>query len=240
MDLNVNQLVRDKQFIMSNLVKSPDNELITKRKCTILVPSYYFEVELGVDGQEPEVIGIFPIIMDNRYCLHAVLGTLVLTPTEVSEIKIDDVLYHVYEFEAGATVVRNYSVIMTDTNPYYVYRAFIARGKVPWYVKYDDLMMIFENTGKYNGITLGVSNALLELLGATIARDPKNLNKMYRSIITHTGGNQNPFWAGLNNVQLSTDDTVSRLLGSYMDDGINSALMHPSKSVGSLEEVLRT
>lgn len=240
MEFDVRKLIRDKQYVLSNLVKTEEDSIVCKKQCHICVPSHYFEMELGQITENVTVVGVFPFIIEGKYALSKVMSDVVLTPQETTIIKINDEPHHLFGFEPGSTVVKNFNLLKDDTKPYYIYRCFIARGKVPWFVDYDDLLTLFEHTKKYSDIHLGADPSIIALLGATIARDPNNLNIMYRSTLGQSNKADRPFFTPLTNVQLSADDTVSKLMGSYMDDGINSALIYPSKQISNLEEVLRS
>lgn len=240
MELDISKLIRDKDYVLSQLVKTPDDALVCKRQCYICVPSHYFEMELGQIAENVTVMGVFPFIIEGRYSVSKVISRVVLTPQDTQVIKINDEPYHLFSFEPGSVVVKNINLLKEDTNPYYIYRCFIARGKVPWYIDYDDLLTIFEHTPKYNGVHLGADQSIVALLAATVARDPNNLNSMYRSTLGQSNKATRPYYVPLTNVQLSADDTISKILGSYMDDGINSALINPSKQISDLEEVLRS
>ena len=49
-----------------------------------------------------------------------------------------------------------------------------------------------------------------------------------------------PSWVPLRNVSLGSVDTYSKLMGSYFEEGLTSALADKSKKMTRIEKVLRS
>ena len=238
--MDISKLKRDAKYILDQLVVVEGIRLVTKKPCKIVIPSRYQSLDLCDVTDEVYTLGVYAIIMDDKYCLNKVVSKMTLLPYDITTEMIEDEEYIVLSFEAGSTVVKNINLLKEDTLPYYIYRLFIAMGKVPWFISYDDLLTIFDSTPKYSGIKLGSSDSILELLGATIARTETDPHKMFRSIAGRGEVNAKPHYVPLGNVQFGPDDTISKLLGSYMKDGISSALLYPTSNISTLESVLRS
>lgn len=47
-------------------------------------------------------------------------------------------------------------------------------------------------------------------------------------------------WVPLRNVEFGAQDTTAKITGSYMAEGLDSAIVNPSDKVSKIESILRT
>ena len=239
--MDITSLTRDADHFKSFLLVTKDDRLVTKEPFSICFPALYENHQLAVISDEVMVLGIFALIQGNKYCINKVMANLPLTPVDITREKINEEEHIFLHFEPGSTVCRNINVMQEQPMAYYVYDYFIANGWIPWYLNYKDVVTLFDTCAKHCGIKLGETTSVMEMIGATIARNPQEPRKMFRTGMKSNAelAKSNPFYVALANVQFGAADTTSKLLGSYFNDGLNSAIMYKTKRVGQIEEVLR-
>ena len=239
--MNPKSLRRDKDYIAQNLVSTKKGDVITKKPCQIQVPERYLDRHLATIGADTYVMGIFAIIMDDVYCVHVANAMVRITPGTTRTIDIDGTKYLSFEFLEGDQVIASTDLIQRGTNTYYIYDEFVAKGRVPWFIGYHDLGLIFESAGHYAGVNLG-NRAVLELIISTICRNPDDLTQLYRHFAKSpdTMDKKPPITIPFRSVPYNTTDTTSRLIGAYFTDSVTAALVNPSDNVERIETLLRS
>ena len=239
--MDITSLKRDADHFKNFLFVTKDDRLVTKEAFSICFPALYENHNFAVISDEVMVLGILAFIQGEKYCVNKVMANLPLTPTDIRREKIGEEEYLFLQFEPGSTVCRNINVMQEQPLAYYVYDYFIANGWIPWYLNYKDVVTLFDTCAKHCDIKLGETSSVMEMICATIARSQKEPRKMFRTGKKSVEDleKEQPFYVPLANVQFGAADTTSKLLGSYFNDGLNSAIMYKTKRVGPIEEVLR-
>lgn len=233
---------RDASRVHAVLVEQPDGSVLTTRGVKIYVPERFAEKELAVIAAETYICGIFAIVVDDKYYGVSTANAMMrIKPSLISTVKFDDDTYLEFTFDPGAVVIATLDLIKNDTLVYRIFDEILAKGHVPWYLSYDDLAKLFETSAYHAGVNLLGSHAILEMIAAAVARDPKDRTKYYR----HTVGSQAdqhdrpPAMIPLRSITLGTTNTTSKLLGSYFEQGLYSALTNPSTKTENIEDLLR-
>ena len=240
--MGVRDWIRDATKIHADLVKQPKGEVITQKGCVIHIPERFLEKELAILGEEVMTVGIFAICVENKYYGVSTLNAnLKIRPTNISTIKIDDVAYLEFSFQPGAVVFTESQIVRNDTLVYRIFDEVYAKGRVPWYLNYNDLAKLFETSDEYAGVNLNRAHAVLEMIAASISRDPKNRAVYYRQVIDDAGEitTNPPDVIPLRSVTYGASNTTAKLMGAYWSDGMNAALVNPSENVEKIEELLR-
>lgn len=234
-------LIRDVDYIMSNLIEHPDGSIVSKVPCTIQIPESFADKNLAVIGSEVFIFGFFPIIMGDRYCVNKTIAMMRICPSSTQRIVVNETPYIEFAFEPGDRLIYTTALIVTDTLTYYMYDQFVAKGNIPWYMDYFDIANMFDTALEHAGVNLG-GRSIIELIISTIARDPDDMTRLYRHVFSNVEDliTKPPVTVPFRSVIWNTSDTTSKLNGAYYEHGINSALVNQSESVEMLEELLRT
>ena len=240
--MDISNLVRDADHFKSFLFVTQDDRLVTKQKLTICFPALYENHELAVFSDEVSVIGLFAMIQGDKYCVNNVLAFMPLTPSEIYREKINEEEHIFLTFDEGATVCRNVNLMKEDTLTYYSYEYFISNGYIPWFLDYIDVVNLYRTAEKHCGVKLGDTSSVMELICCTTARNPQEGRLMFRTGMKSIDEMRKttPLWVALSNIQFGAADTTSKLLGSYFNDGLNSAIAYKTKKIDPVEEVLRS
>jgi len=240
--MDVSKLIRDPKRIHADLVITPDQRITTTAGCKIHIPANWPEHKLAKLGTEIFILGIYALIIEDKYYGVSRAPTMLqIEPDSTQTIKIEDEEYLEFSFAPKSTVAVTTDVLMDNRILYNIYNEFIAKGSIPWYFTYRDLGGLFEYSAKYSGTMLGANHIIHEMVAATISRNPKKLNEQYRhSIATLSDLDAiKPTVVKLNSVSYGATNTTAKLIGSYFEDGVSSALVNPSTQVEPIESILR-
>lgn len=235
-------LTRDASKIHAVLKELEDKRLVTTKGCKVYIPSRYAERGLAQVGVETNIVGMAAIVVDDKYYGVWVVNAMMrIEPTTTMRVKIDEEEYFEFYFEPGATVVSNIDLVKTDTLTFKIYDEVFAKGRVPWYLSYNDLGKIFETAGHHAGASVGRQREVTELIVSMIARDQKDRTKYYRQTVKSEADSvlRPPAYIPLRSVVYQATDTTTKIMGSYFSDGLQSALISPAERVERIEGLLR-
>lgn len=238
--MNVSHLVRDAS-IADTLVKEVDGKLVALKPLDIHVPFRYVPAKLAHIGERFMCIGIFPIVYDNkRYMVSNISGYIELTASSMRTEEINGEEYYILSFDRGSIISPLMDMLVSDDGAYNVYNEFIGKAKIPWFLNYEDIGKCLANVHYFNGITLSGTNAVIELIVASIARSSKDTNVYYREVIKGLSQQNTdpPTIVPLRAVISGTTNTMGKLMGSYADEGLTSALTVDGGPSG-FEDMLR-
>lgn len=241
--MNPSQLVRDSEKVLACLKELPDGRLVTTRDLKVYIPSRYAEHGLAEIGIETNILGIFALVLDDKYYANLVVDAFVRTePTSTVRVMVEDTEYFEFFYEAGSTVISSLDLVQMDVITYRIYNEFIAGGHVPWYMSYvEDMAGLFDTAKEHANANVGQRREVIELLISMIARDDKNRMMYYRQAIKALADltKNPPVWIPLKSVTYSATNTTNKLLGNHFDEGITSALVSPTTRVEPIENTLR-
>jgi hypothetical protein len=233
-------LVRDAKRVAAALRKLDDKQVVCVKPTKIYIPARFAEVGLAVVGTKTQIIGICAIVVDDAVYSVMMANALVgIDPTSVNTVMIDDTEYYEFSFDAGATVFTSTEIVQMDSLAYAIYNEIIAGGRVPAYLSYVDLGHIFDTAGPYAGANIGRNREVTELICSLIARDSERRELYYRQTVqTLNASATGPVFIPLRSVQYSATNTTNRIVGSYMREGLNAALVMPSERQERIEKLL--
>lgn len=240
--MDITKLKRDPTKIHADLKKLNDGTIITQAGCKIYIPQNYEDKKLVVVGVETYILGIFAIVLgDQFYGVSIAPAMMRVEPDEVNTIKVDDEEYMELGFDKGSVVIADKNLVQDNKLLFSVYNEFVAKGSVPWYFNYEDLGNLFRLSQYYTGSKLGANHAIMELIAATICRNPNNPKQQFRHIIDTKADllKYDPRVIKLNSVTFGATNTTSKLIGAYWEEGLNSALIQPSQQREPIEDLLR-
>jgi hypothetical protein len=243
--VDIRQLKRDPDAVRAAIAVLPDDRWVAKKRMSIIIPSRYAERGLVDIGSEIYIVAICCFIVDNTYSILNIIAKFRIEPRETNRIKIRNMEYFEFVFEAGDTLVANSQMLKKDTLVYSVYDELIAKGKIPWYYNYLDYGAIFESAKKFSGANVGLNPGVVETLIATLSKDPTNLSRSFRAYLKQKGVkslaevfNLAPEYVPLKSVEYASSNTLARVGGSYFDRAVTAAINDPSDTVSPMESVL--
>lgn len=237
------KLVRDSAKVLAQLVENNAGEVITKQNCKIQVPVRFSTIGLGQIGINTHTYGLFALILDTgEYTVCNINSLIELNPSRLTIVDVNGVDYHQFEFEAYQVVIKTTTLVKRDSIMYNIFDEFIFKGKIPWYVDYEDLGKIFDSAKEYANSNVGSNQDVIEFIASLITRFKDDRSKPLRGRVTSYKEitNENVTYVPLNSVFYSVTSTLNKLAGSYFNDGVVSALVNKSTEVSQLESILRS
>lgn len=231
--MDVKNLKRDKEKVLSYFKETPSNSIIVTEDCYVQFPSRFIQRELGDIDIGVEVYGLFALVFNDTYAVLNFASKVILNSNIIEYVQIDDVEYINVMFRKNDVMIINTNLVKKETVIFDILDEIIFKGKIPWYTTYDDLIKMLDTAKPYAGMNL---NNLMgaELLASMCGRCDKDRTKYYR-----TCSDSEIFYIGLRNVFYSATSTLTKLSGSYLNDGIKSALLSPTKDISELEKAVR-
>lgn len=239
----MSKLKRDVSAVLPYLTENKSGQIITSIPCKIQVPARFTEIGLGQIGVETFIYGLYPVITETGDYMVSNINALVeIDPFKISQVTIDDVLYHEFYFPAESVLIKNTTMVKTDTLLYYVFDEFFFKGKIPWYVGYEDLGRIFDTANYHAGSNIGRNWEVIEFLASMVTRSKTDRTKYIRTVMQqYNDSSLNKIdYVPLKSVLYSVNSTTNKLAGSYFNDGVISALVNPTDRVDKIEQILRT
>ena len=235
------QLVRNKKAIIDALYVDNTNAMLVKQDLKVIIPVRYEETKLATIESTVYTLAIFAIQVGNEYAVNNVPARIKLFPSDISKVKYEHHEYYILRFDKGSIFTDNINLIKTNTLGYNVYNYFINLGKIPWFMSAVDALSLFDNMLEYTGVNYGASASVQEMLCSMIMRSKDNLQDYWRQSIQTVDDvfNNRPDYVELRNVAYGARSTTAKLMGSYFDEGLNSAFINPSETTERVEELLR-
>lgn len=234
---------RDATQVLSHLKENQAGQVIAKSPMKIICPVRFSEIGLGQVGIDTYVYGLFALVLDNGlYAVMNVNALIAIDPYKFSIVTIDEVDYHEFYFDAGDVVIKTVDVVRKEAIIFKVFNEFVFQGKVPWYVSYKDVGLLFSTAKKYAGSNVAQNPEVLEFVASMIARSKEDRTIPIREVAKSAQdfADSNIDYVALKSVFFTVKSTVNKLTGSYFKDGVTSALVNPTTSVDRLERILRT
>lgn len=240
--MNPRSLIRDPAKVKSELITRSDSSVVTKKGCKIYFPTRFEERLLAEVGINNLCIGLFPIVIqDKYYSLLSVNAMIDLKPSSVNKIMIGPVEYYEFVFDPGSVVIQTLDLVQNDVILFRLYDELFSKGKIPWYVGYEDLANLYDTAKKFAGANVGEAPEVVQLLTSIVSRNPKNRIEYYRTTVNSREDlvRNPPAYIPLRSVQFGATNTTNKLAGSYFSEGVTSALLNPADRVEPLEAILR-
>lgn len=226
-------LKRDKTYIESNIINK-DGLYFTKKKLIIEIPSWYRDKSLYDISDNVYVYGVFAFIMDDKYSVSIIPTVLPVNPVMTTEIERNGEKYLQLHFAPNDKIFVNDKTIMHSYLSYNFFEGYYMQAKLPWFIEYEDLVKVLDNTVKYAGSNLGANYIVNEVVTSFIARQEQDKKLFYRQ-----NPKSNISYVDIMDVRYSALNTVSKLAGNYFDESLTSALLQKEKSPTTLEKLVR-
>ncbi len=232
-------LKRDPEAVHKTLVENPDGSVTTTTGCFVVIPERYLERELAYVADEFQTLGIFALVTkDGTYAVSTAMAMLRLNPIATTKVTYKEAPYLILEFAPGSIVIHSTDVVKDEVLLYDVYNDFIDSGNIPWFITYDDMLLMFDSSIYFTGRKLGSNHAVFPLIISTIARSYKDRRLHFR--LADPLQPKDLCWIPFNSIIYGPKTTTARLMGAYFDTGLVSALTTTNEIDERVETLLRT
>lgn len=232
---------RDPKKIINAFMDDQANSVwVAKEEIHIVFPKYYLDGKLGSIDSRFNVVGMFGFVVGDSFASYNVGTIMPLTPGESSIIKIEGKDYYKLTWQAGEVMCPNTNLVLRDVLAFQIYDEFNAKGRVPPYFDNQDHASLSDDTTMFTGVNLGSDPALFGIYNAATTKNPNDLTQPARELYKTQDDffNMEVARLPLRSVAYGADNTTARLVGSYLSEGVNSALVNPSEQTERIEQLL--
>lgn len=239
--MNSKDLIRDPERVKTHWKITPKDEMVAIYPVKIYIPARYKQSDMAIFENEKSFMGIFAMVVEDSFYATSLVSSFIRSePTAINDVVIDDEDYIELFYEPGARIMTNVNLPKVDSFLYRISDEFDAKGKVPWFMSYDDLGKLFENSGYYNGRQIGYNPQVNEMIAATICRSPEDVKQYFRQMRSRETYSLKPTVIPLRAVSYGATNAIAKLMGPYFDENVTSALVSPGQRVENIERYLRT
>lgn len=195
-------------------------------------PKRYEANDLLTHTDMLHVLGICRMVINGTIEGGLLLAAIIsIRPSETYTETIEEEPYLVAVLKKGDIFMDTNDVIQNDKLGYILWVEFIALGRIPPFITYENIHELFDKIAKLTGIKFPVNHVVFEMVYAHIYRDADNITKKYR----HTPRKKPPVIVELRSIAYGPDTTIDKIVGSYSNDGLNSALVNYSDQSSATE-----
>lgn len=218
--------------------KDKSRWIFTGKLLEIWIPSIYQERGLLTLGEDARCLGIFQLRFNNQmFANFLFLGFLQIDYSSERNETEDGNSYIVLTINQDQTFIKELNVVKNSSVIYDVFTTMITLGHFPAFLEYNVVHQLFDNAGLLTGLNLGVNHSIWEMIYSHLFRDKKDPYKHYRL----TNMKEAPVVVSFNQISHGPESTTAKLLGSYMNEGIVSALVDGDYNQPSpVENLLRS
>lgn len=240
--MDVTQLKHNVEAVLATLAELPDGALVTKTGCVIQVPESFRAKQLVALGKEISFIGYFALITpDGNYCTWKVPSIIRTMPDDVRNVEIDGKMYYEFHYPKGGRIAKSTDLLVDELTLYPLFEDVIARGRTVWYYDYEQMGGFFKHAREYTGVSLYGTPSVFEMVIAQTARFDEDRNLPLRHVVKSPADVKNKkfTYIPMRNVEYGATDTVSKLGGSNIAEGMDSAIVNPTQETQPIEKLLR-
>lgn len=208
----------------------------------IYIPRRFVERGLAHIGTQITMIQYF-IIIDNNGNSAITRNPVMMTtePSNINEVTYDEIEYYEFIYHKGDKVIVSNVMARNDDYIFPVQDEFISKGRIPRYLNMEDAALTFENCGYFTGVNLGSNPQIIEMMISGICRRKDNLLEYHANHIkSREDFSKNLEYIGFKNISLMATGTATKMVGNYMNSGLDSALVNKSEHLEPIEEILRS
>lgn len=236
--MDLREYTRDPKRVAGTL-KRIGSKTITTTGCKLYVPARYRDKNLAQIGHEIYVLGIFMLaIEDKYYAVNSVTAMVRTEPSSINTVVMEGKEYLELVYEAGDSVVANNELVHNGKLLYYIFDEVPAKGNIPAFLNYEDMINLFDSAEKFAGVRLVSTPTIMHMLLSKVGRNPNNLNQYFRQITNGKDLETVRFIPLRSNTHGATN-TTARLMGSYFNDNVTGALVNQVDDLENVERILR-
>lgn len=233
-------MTKEGDYMLKNFLKDDgENIIFTGEYMEAYIPSFYFEGKLAEDyGSSLQVFGLFNVRVFDAAGKGMKLETfnvpsmIHITPSEIEKrrdvqlIEDDDGetdSYIVAKFYKGNVIMKN--SVPQDSSNVELFINVLFRGKVPKTIPYRQVCEIWQKNLDMNGVKLGVTSTILEVIVSEIYRNKKKPEEKFAHVIGKNPKTSEYAYRRANIRQICAwNSTFAGLTFEDMDSMITSAL----------------
>lgn len=185
-----------KELLSAMLKDDGEHIIFTGSYMEMYIPEFYFQGKLGEEfGNTLRVFGLFNVRTfgpnDKPLKLETfnVPTMIYIYPSEVEKRTLQLIegpdnepeTYYVAKFYKDSKVMQ--SSIPQDASNVELFLDILTKGKVPKTIPYGQILQVWQKNLQLNGVKLGVTSTVLEIIISEIYRNPKKPEETFAKLI---------------------------------------------------------
>lgn len=238
--INSSTLKRDNKAIKTLFTKK-GRSTICNRECYVLLPNNLVKKGLAEITNPVKSVCILAIVEGNKYGTIAIPIKQNFAPHKIEKVLVDNEPYYKLNFTKGDFFFVENTAICDQAFYFELFDLLYLLGKVPFYLNYSDMANLFLEAKKYGNSKIGDNRIAWDIIAGMLARDPNNPKVFYKDFLHKDPNNIkiDPVFKGFKDVYYSYDNTSSKLIGGYLEDGMIGAVIDQETKTSKISEVLR-
>lgn len=232
------QYVKNKELINSYLT-TKDGKTYTSADLTLMFPTRFDNIKLLEIKKNQLTTICFVCLIDNKGNYANIIAPIQTTffYNEINKTTIDDVEYYTATIPKGNFIIPNITSIVSSKILLIIFKEFYIRGKIPWYLSYDEVSILFSQTSKYANRGIGDNAVIFEIITAVMSRlkQDKKIQVRY-----YPKQKDQVEFIGLENPYYSYDNTGAKLIGNRFEAGLTAAIVEPETKNTKILDILRS
>ena len=213
-----------------------DTVLFIGDKLEIFIPDRYEQHGcLGI-GEDVVSLGIFDMrINDTLDVGYNLPAKIAIRPSNIEIVSIEGDRFYKLTLLKDDVFIKNINIVQDGQLAYIIFYEQVYGGKIPKFTTYDNASRLFDVVGDVTGVKFNTDHVIFEMITAMLHRDKDDITEMYR-LTSQTKPAAN---IPLRLISHAATSTSAKIIGAYLDDGIDSALVNAADKQSDIEDLLR-
>lgn len=208
----------------------------------IIFYNRFYDRDLVFIEEKVRLLGLF-IIVDSKgnYAKVMLPNFINMSPNMISDVSIQEKEYTVLHFYKGNDIVSERKLIKNDDFTFNIFEDFFINGNIPFFMSYDDMVKFFLKVRKFANSNLVDNPKGIEVLTSIIGRNRNDTKKYIRQTIKSKDDitEKSMKFISLSNITEGYNNTISKITGAYLKEGIVSAIVDPETQESDLTKILK-
>jgi hypothetical protein len=182
-------------------------------------------------------IGVFDMTINKTIETGYLLGAVIeIIPSDITTVTIGKDKFVKLILNKNDVFIKDTNVIKDQKISYVLFYEIFLSGHYPKFLTYNDCISLFDMVSKANGDTFSSDHMIFEMIISILFRDKNNLPTLYR----YTDMNDGYVTIPLRTIAHVAQSTTGKIMGSYMNEGLDAAIVNAGDAVpNEIEDLLR-
>lgn len=221
----------------SYLTYNQDKSVVVKTESMqVRIPVSYTKYRMLKIQDTVTTLAIFDIYVGTNPPMQLLLPAVIeMRPSTITQQTIDGIDYAVLTFSRGDVFMCTTRLVQTEYIAYVLFTEFIENARIPSGMTYDQIAFIFDTVVRVTGSKVPAEHAIYEIIFAHLARDSKDISIPYRL----TAMTAPPTHLKLTDIPHVATSVSTKLLGSYLNNSMTTAVINEADHNSDVEDLLR-
>ena len=222
---------------MKDFFTKKDKSLIfTGEKLTVTISKRFEGSNCLIIGNTVITMGIFDININDKHDVGYELPAMVeICPSETTTVNRNGDAYLVLTLYKNDIFIKDVNIIRDQKLANTAFHEGPFTGNYPNFIDYDKSAFYLDVVCDITKTNFRVNHVINEFISAVTFRDADDITKQAR----HGNSKKPPICIPLRLISQIAESTTGKIMGSYMEDGIESAIVNAADKNSKIEDILR-